>query len=140
MKFTKLRSTSRSNFLVLLVAVVIGLSKTDGFCLNPSCTIPATRTRSLQTTTPSFIPKTSFCFHENKNKKNLIVLNLVTEEEVLVAVEESEKLWEKALEARKKANELSDEAEKVGEEAASSAQDATNELQQAQKKFWDGSN
>lgn len=51
------------------------------------------------------------------------MLQLVTEKDVLDAVEEAEKLWSQALEARKTANALSDRAEEEAEAAATSTQE-----------------
>lgn len=55
-------------------------------------------------------------------------LFLVTEQDVLSAVEEAEALWAKALEARKTANALSDRAEEEAEAAASNAQTINGKL------------
>ena len=55
-------------------------------------------------------------------------LCLVTEEEVLEAVEKAEALWAQALEARKTANALSDRAEEEAEAAATTAMDVENML------------
>jgi len=51
------------------------------------------------------------------------ILHLVTEEDVLEAVEDAEKLWAQALEARKTANALSDRAEEEAEATAESAKE-----------------
>lgn len=61
-------------------------------------------------------------------QRSAVILSLVTEDEVIAAVEESENLWENALEARKKANALSEEAEQVGEAAADAAVASADEL------------
>ena len=51
------------------------------------------------------------------------ILFLVTEDDVLKAVEDAEKLWAEALEARKTANALSDRAEEEAEAASSQAKE-----------------
>lgn len=61
-------------------------------------------------------------------------LSLVTEDDVIEAVEKAEKLWEEALEARKTANALSDRAEEEAEAAASSAVEA-DEMMKASKSI-----
>ena len=55
-------------------------------------------------------------------------LSLVTEEDVLEAVEKAEALWAQALEARKTANALSDRAEEEAEAAATTAKDVEHLL------------
>ena len=50
-------------------------------------------------------------------------ISLVTEDDVLEAVEKAESLWAKALDARKTANALSDRAEEEAEAAASVSKD-----------------
>ncbi|KAG7368387.1 hypothetical protein IV203_031130 [Nitzschia inconspicua] len=54
---------------------------------------------------------------------------LVSEEDVLEAVEQAEMLWAQALEARKTANALSDRAEEEAEAAAGTAKEAENIFQ-----------
>jgi hypothetical protein len=54
---------------------------------------------------------------------------LVSEEDVLEAVEQAEVLWAQALEARKTANSLSDRAEEEAEAAAGTAKEAENIFQ-----------
>ena len=66
------------------------------------------------------------------SSKILTQLRLVTEDDVLEAVEKAESLWEQALEARKTANALSDRAEEEAEAAASTARDAENMLKDTQ--------
>lgn len=56
-------------------------------------------------------------------------LNLVTEDDVLEAVEKAEALWAKALEARKTANALSDRAEEEAEAAACSSKEVDSMFQ-----------
>jgi hypothetical protein len=51
-----------------------------------------------------------------------IILHSVSEDDVLEAVEQAEKLWEQALEARKTANALCDKAEEDAEAAAATSQ------------------
>jgi uncharacterized coiled-coil DUF342 family protein len=59
-------------------------------------------------------------------------LRLVTEQEVIEAVEQAEKLWAKALEARKNANALSDRAEEEAEAAADLSESVAAEFQSMQ--------
>ncbi len=61
--------------------------------------------------------------------RQLTICQLVTERDVLAAVEEAERLWAQALEARKTANALSDRAEEEAEAAASSSQDVDSMFQ-----------
>jgi hypothetical protein len=56
-------------------------------------------------------------------------MSLVSEEDVLEAVEQAEALWAQALEARKTANALSDRAEEEAEAAAGTAREAENIFQ-----------
>jgi hypothetical protein len=56
-------------------------------------------------------------------------ISLVSEEDVLEAVEQAEALWAQALEARKTANALSDRAEEEAEAAAGTAKEAENIFQ-----------
>ncbi len=56
-------------------------------------------------------------------------MSLVSEEDVLEAVEQAEILWAQALEARKTANALSDRAEEEAEAAAGTAKEAENIFQ-----------
>ena len=56
-------------------------------------------------------------------------LQLVTEKDVLDAVENAEKLWAKALEARKTANALCDKAEEEAEAAAELSETVAEEFQ-----------
>ena len=58
-----------------------------------------------------------------------IRLSLVSEDDVIDAVEKAEALWAQALEARKTANALSDRAEEEAEAAAGTAKDAENIFQ-----------
>mmetsp|Transcript_29438 Transcript_29438/g.84617 ORF Transcript_29438/g.84617 Transcript_29438/m.84617 type:complete len:212 (+) Transcript_29438:200-835(+) len=67
--------------------------------------------------------------HNGRRRRNLTSCWLVTEEDVLEAVEEAEKLWAKALEARKEANALSDRAEEEAEAAANSSKEADSLIQ-----------
>eukprot|EP00536_Pseudo-nitzschia_multiseries_P004638 jgi/Psemu1/285233/fgenesh1_pg.78_\ len=53
-------------------------------------------------------------------------LYLVSEEDVIAAVERAENLWEKALEARKEANALIDRAEEEANASAETAKEAEN--------------
>lgn len=62
------------------------------------------------------------------------MLYLVTEDDVLEAVETAEKLWAEALEARKTANALSDRAEEEAEAAATQANEANEALLTANKE------
>lgn len=57
------------------------------------------------------------------------MLLVVSEEDVLEAVEQAEILWAQALEARKTANALSDRAEEEAEAAAGTAKEAENIFQ-----------
>jgi len=61
-----------------------------------------------------------------------IICHLVSEEDVLEAVEKAEELWSQALEARKTANALSDRAEEEAEAAAATSKEIDN-LFQVQK-------
>jgi hypothetical protein len=56
-------------------------------------------------------------------------LSLVSEDDVIEAVERAETLWAQALEARKTANALSSRAEEEAEAAAGTAKDAENIFQ-----------
>ena len=69
---------------------------------------------------------TTTCLYEKKEK--------VTEEDVIVAVEKAETLWEQALTARETAEELSALAENFGNDAASSAKEAEEDLQALMKE------
>eukprot|EP00521_Asterionellopsis_glacialis_P010627 CAMPEP_0195296578 /NCGR_PEP_ID=MMETSP0707-20130614/19756_1 /TAXON_ID=33640 /ORGANISM="Asterionellopsis glacialis, Strain CCMP134" /LENGTH=190 /DNA_ID=CAMNT_0040358129 /DNA_START=132 /DNA_END=704 /DNA_ORIENTATION=+ len=121
-----------SRLPLLVVVVVLGLAKsTKGF----SVVYPSSSTTKCQSASLLLQPKTAFpkkrvsSYQNNKFARSGIRCNLVTEEQVLEAVEASEKLWEEALEARKKANALSEQAETLGEEAASSTEQVANALQ-----------
>lgn len=59
--------------------------------------------------------------YNNRRKHLGTCIHLVTEDDVLEAVEDAEKLWAQALEARKTANALSDRAEEEAEAAAETA-------------------
>lgn len=63
------------------------------------------------------------------NDRTLTICRLVTEAEVLAAVDEAERLWAQALEARKTANALSDRAEEEAEAAASTTKEVDDMFQ-----------
>jgi hypothetical protein len=67
------------------------------------------------------------------NQQSQITLSLVTEGDVLKAVENAEKLWAEALEARKVANALSDRAEEEAEAASTQAKEVEESMRDRSK-------
>jgi hypothetical protein len=111
------------NILLLHVLTIMTLlCHTNGFMLlsssSPSFSAtPSTLSSSKRTTTT---PRHySFSFSSPRTT----ALQLVTEDDVLQAVETAETLWAQALEARKTANALSDRAEEEAEAAFVTAKD-----------------
>ena len=110
--------------------IVLGLMNNDGtLALLPAATDSSHRSA---TTSSAILGATNARKLTTTPSKILTQLHLVTEDDVLEAVEKAESLWAQALEARKTANALSDRAEEEAEAAASTARDAENMLKDTQ--------
>ena len=70
---------------------------------------------------------------QQQQQRQSVNLYLVSEEDVLSAVETAEALWAEALEARKTSNALSDKAEEEAEAAANSAKEIDAMFKNANK-------
>lgn len=81
---------------------------------------PATSLTSTISKPTSIYPRPEFIYSFRKRQTRCC---LVTEEDVLEAVEEAEQMWAKALDARKTANALSDRAEEEAEASASTSKE-----------------
>ena len=111
--------------------IVLGLMNNEGaLALLPAATDSSHR--SAATTSSAILGATNARKLTTTPSKILTQLHLVTEDDVLEAVEKAESLWAQALEARKTANALSDRAEEEAEAAASTARDAENMLKDTQ--------
>jgi hypothetical protein len=109
------------SFPTLWLAIILLWSKgVSSFSRHTLRSSPATYDIRSQQHSARTTPSTS---------RQLVVRRLVTEEEVLAAVEEAEKLWAQALEARKTANALSDRAEEEAEAAASTSKEVDDMFQ-----------
>ena len=119
-------TTIRQLFCVVWTLSITGFAA--AFCGYGSG-LPAThhQLQSKLSTTfgrPSFLPYTA-----SSTRSNRVRTFLVSEEDVLEAVEKAEELWAEALEARKEANALIDKAEEEATASAGTAKEAENIFQ-----------
>mmetsp|Transcript_7288 Transcript_7288/g.13067 ORF Transcript_7288/g.13067 Transcript_7288/m.13067 type:complete len:204 (+) Transcript_7288:73-684(+) len=136
-----MRGLAPNNTVLLLVVLVLSLSRwTEAF--SPSCGVSRTgnvvRTTRAGSVSPGWFirsggPSSSafVCSGNSRGKSREVVgLALVTEDDVLEAVDEAEELWAKALEARERANGVTETAEQEAQAASEVAQAAASELKQ----------
>mmetsp|Transcript_21531 Transcript_21531/g.21861 ORF Transcript_21531/g.21861 Transcript_21531/m.21861 type:complete len:187 (-) Transcript_21531:100-660(-) len=106
-------------FLLLLVALNNNNNGADAFC---NC-IFSTKLQACSSSSSPLSPQLS------TTRQKTTRMFLVSEEDVLEAVEHAETLWAVALESRKIANTSSDRAEKKAEASAEQSEEAANIFQ-----------
>eukprot|EP00980_Cylindrotheca_fusiformis_P024998 scaffold12877_cov84-Cylindrotheca_fusiformis.AAC.3 len=114
-------------FFCLLVCSNV-MDVTNGFAFSSS-TNPTRMIRPTLAVMPNLL------LRDSNSQKHSVRMFLVSEEDVLEAVEEAEKRWAEALEARKNANALSDRAEEEAEAASDKAKEVEEKMKDKTKKI-----
>ena len=115
-------------FGLLQISFVVTVTLTNAFSMNGIRWMDTTSTilptsHLMQGTVQQF-PSIS-----SRHRSSQTCCRLVSEEDVIEAVEKAERLWAQALEARKTANALSDRAEEEAEAAATSSKEVDDVFQ-----------
>lgn len=118
----RVRFTSPTVYLYTIAAILFSNLGTHGFVFN-TARHENTLGLKYQPALQGVIVPLPSRVYQHWQRQRATCMYLVTEDDVLEAVEDAENLWAQALEARKTANALSDRAEEEAEAAAETAKE-----------------